>query len=690
MTTNNIDNTYLSGIVREYLSWLQEVTGCPVEKEIADNVKKFSFNMNTYDVRKQLVKILNSFNTSHLAEAYIRCDRLCREWFSDNEIRIKNESDADVYIRIGEQYVTAGKYISEFNKFKSVYYPQLLESYRATGLLDDDNELNTDNAGDVACELETLEKNNILSDYLRIYTLHAGSEQIDFERHPFKVKDVIVCSDSLDQLLTAAKPTEDDVIHVSVTLKIEPIIDYSYFLIFVQYKDTVIVVTDQIEFSNPHVAVASRNPRRNSEKREDSTGLPYRMIDDIIKWREETTELSRNGQAKTEMYIKKLSEYLSGMGRLFLMKIISNMLKKISMNPGGFPLVGTFESMLSSQKLLGTSVDIETEEFNDSFGQYYNKKETREYYDSWIMPEESKTTLPAPVIRDLATVENYRGDVLVTADTARKMADYYVAKKTADAKSKIVWDYYETHADDEIYELEKLLSVRKESVLPYIFSGETVYIVDVQKTRARDFSREFNLVTRLSRVFHGTKDEKSDYNSAITFNELYPVECLESYKNWKGYIWIFNGRCSNSDAKAVAKGVRMWICHHNFISALLGVKRTDLPQVFQNYMSHHFVPYVGNSILEDINPMYLVEDPMSEKRPNGISVWYPFCGNCIRKYQKKYKKFENALIIYDSAENRILDVVDYDLHKDDYDKHKSDLDLLNEAKNYENESAGES
>ena len=39
----------LETTVKLYFAWLQDVTGCPVEKEIEENVRSFSFNSRTYD-----------------------------------------------------------------------------------------------------------------------------------------------------------------------------------------------------------------------------------------------------------------------------------------------------------------------------------------------------------------------------------------------------------------------------------------------------------------------------------------------------------------------------------------------------------------------------------------------------------------------------------------------------------------
>lgn len=650
----------IDGIVREWFEWLQDVTGCPVEKEIAENVKKFTLNEATWEARKQLMSILNSINLEHIAEAYIRCDKLTRMWFADNSIRIKDSSDSDAYKTIGEQYVQAGKFISEFNKFKKHHYPELLAAYRQTGLLADSDDVTVDNVGDIACELETQEGKSALTDYLTTYTLKKG-RALDFTK-PYNVRDVIVCSDSLDYLLSMGKTTDEDTIDVRIGLKIEPIIDYSYFLIFVQQYDTTLVVTDQIQFANPHTAVSSRNPRRRSEQREENTGLPYRIIDDIITWRDETKTVAKEGETKRELYIKKLSEYLSGAGRLLLMKVVDGIIRKIQTEPE-YPLVGTYETMLHTQKLIGTTVDTQSERFNDSFENDKRTERAKKYYDSWVMPEEAQTTLPAPIVRDLATIEEYRGDVLVTAENARKMTDYFIAKREADAKHRLVWDYYNEHEDAEKYEFEKILTKTREHILPFIFAGETVYMTDVAHPESVSFGSEHNkLIVRLAQTFYGKKEEENDWY--MRWTKFYPSSCLTESRSYKT-SYIFNERCLNDTAKCRRKGVQVYFKHWEYITQLLGIGRMDLPQIFRNYMADDYIPYVGNSITQNVNPNFCVTEPLSHQQPNCLTVVYPYCGNCIRKYQKQYQKFKNALIVYDSVEQKVLDIVNYDTYKEE-------------------------
>jgi len=67
--------------------------------------------------------------------------------------------------------------------------------------------------------------------------------------------------------------------------------------------------------------------------------------------------------------------------------------------------------------------------------------------------------------------------------------------------------------------------------------------------------------------------------------------------------------------------------------------RMELPMYYRNYRRHWYVPYNGNSILDHVHPMSLIEDPLSRDMPNGIEIGYSMCGNCLWNRIKKKPNF---------------------------------------------------
>lgn len=651
-----MERTELKTYVWEYFRWLQDLTGCHIEEHIASKKKSFAFNRETYEASKHLAKIFNSLNMDNVELAFVRCDNLLRFWFSEISFSMKGNFTSQGLRSVGKEFIKAAGYVDQYKMFYPSFAKSLLAEYQSTGLLDgDNNDVTIDNVGELACDLETVMIESGNTKYLRIYTLHRGEKPLDFDA-PFKVNGTLVCSDNLDFLLSAFKPTDNDEIGVTLTMKIEEIIDYSYFMIFLQYKNTTFVITDSIEFGNPHNMVASRNPRRRSERREGETGLPYGVIDDIIKWREENKAIAKsNGESSEkpmELYVKNINEYMPASLRLVMLQIFKTMLKRVCDGNGEFPVVGTFDRMLVSQKLLGTTVDMKSDSFKSSFGGC-NGNDIEEFQSEWILPDTNgeKTTLPAPIIRDLATMEEYRPDVLVTPEKAQQYADYFVAKREADFISKTMWDYYEANYMKERGEMENVIMEHLDSLLPYIFAGDEVLLVDIHLLyNRRDFAAvNGNLtVVKFSRLYYDTADEHRNHkwlSGDITASKKPNGRRHDKYCNGCGI--------------ETSKGAVVSFHHWKEFVRLLSVKRTDIPQSMRNYTAHYYEPYAGNSILDNVNPIHLLGDPFSRRNPNGFDVAIPFCGNCMRKMKKRYRVAENAVILFNSKAGEVDEVIPY-------------------------------
>lgn len=153
-------------------------------------------------------------------------------------------------------------------------------------------------------------KKVIGTNYIRTNIYKQGNAHIEYgKEYNYKIHDVIVISDNMQQLLSTLKVHDDDLLHYTMMFKIEQIIDYSYFIIVVQYKDTIYFASDYIQFKNPRCATSSRNPQRHRENWWDNVYLPYGIIDDVIEWRKESKDITKDKNIG-EIYFKRLTEYL--------------------------------------------------------------------------------------------------------------------------------------------------------------------------------------------------------------------------------------------------------------------------------------------------------------------------------------------------------------------------------------------
>lgn len=79
--------------------------------------------------------------------------------------------------------------------------------------------------------------------------------------------------------------------------------------------------------------------------------------------------------------------------------------------------------------------------------------------------------------------------------------------------------------------------------------------------------------------------------------------------------------------------------HYKSLMWLLDMKdRKELHPYYRNYRSYSFVPYKGNSILNQTHPYLRITDPLSRREPNGITFNIYMCGRCFNKIKSTEKK----------------------------------------------------
>ena len=112
--------------------------------------------------------------------------------------------------------------------------------------------------------------------------------------------------------------------------------------------------------------------------------------------------------------------------------------------------------------------------------------------------------------------------------------------------------------------------------------------------------------------------------------------------------------CFCCNDKNTINQIKVDIKHYGQLMWLLDVKdKKELPIYFRNYKHHSLIPYTGNSSLDHTNPYSRLEDPCSDRNPNGISMLFYACGRCSKKYKKEY--FVADQIKIDLSNNKILE-----------------------------------
>lgn len=100
------------------------------------------------------------------------------------------------------------------------------------------------------------------------------------------------------------------------------------------------------------------------------------------------------------------------------------------------------------------------------------------------------------------------------------------------------------------------------------------------------------------------------------------------------YGWDVKPKCKVKGCKCNGNGVArelIWVNvrHWKVLCWLLDIKRDQLPLYYRNFRTHNFVPYGGNSILNQTHPLNRLTDPCSNENTNGMKVAVYCCNRYL-------------------------------------------------------------
>ena len=525
------------------------------------------------------------------------------------------------------------------------------------------NILGIDISGELGFDCRDIDKlkTELNGRFLKIYRYRTGSVLPEKEHMRFKIKDSILASDNIDDLIYDA--SEDDVWGVSLGMLIEKAIDLSYFVITMSCCGNVFIVTDKIDYENPDqidalMSRGSRGTRRFSEDREKFLEfLPYILIDKIIEKRNETGTVAKN--AGSEIYTFPLSDYF-GWSLYYLMKFS---LEKIYDGENFAEIMGAGQLALG---MGDESVDM------DDNSVFYNCN--MELLDKLVdeIYGEYKTTLPAVRVTDIVKQGYYSGQ-LTTVEKFNKDVKYLAHKNVAEhlERQSQIMQFGEPESgeyrDMSKYELlskqettlTDMMARRLERIEPIIFSGDEVCIYDVCHPEIyTTFGREDENY-RAPHQLSNTSNKKNYWCNKFVRRSgvdrgyrACDIMCIEN--------------CGNRAKPEYSR--TMSIMRYTELMAIMGIERDELPTLYRNYLSHIMIPYKGNSILDSVKPEYKVfrSDMLTSDHPNGLHYIFTYCGNCFKKKMKKYRIGENVVAVMNSDKKELVEIIALDEFRKKY------------------------
>ena len=89
---------------------------------------------------------------------------------------------------------------------------------------------------------------------------------------------------------------------------------------------------------------------------------------------------------------------------------------------------------------------------------------------------------------------------------------------------------------------------------------------------------------------------------------------------------------------------RLKIVHYEQLMGLLGTgNRQELPPYYRNFKAYAFLPYYGNSILQNVHPYAQLKDPCSDQYPNGLNLHVYTCKTCLNRLKKELGYLSNQV-----------------------------------------------
>lgn len=626
--------------------FLQKITGCDIEKKLENPPERRSGTIGTLITEDDLFKVYKEILAGNNDVAYIKGVSLLKELLENFRVRSFNPEDIR---ESGKILVCSSHYIEEYNEWYKKDREEFTKELFSIPLILDEEKTEA-NASTVSRLTKSKCRETILhTKYINLYQYRKGNAHLWDEIYEYEISNTFLITSDVNSVLSSIQPKEDNKIHFYLICKIEDRIDFTYFIIVIQYKDNVWLATDSLVFDNPRMKNTSRSAARRREDHWDNVYLPYRVIDDIEKWRKESNMLLDPNKQVEETYTKELSTYLDFGSKCCLWFMMSAVIEKLISEFRTLKQIGFVNEHI--QKLLEAPKTETHTTFNDT-----NYDACQKYQNDFIYPKE---TAIVPVEKTKLLEKYVEKNWLATADNFANLVEWSEKEDIRSQKQKILSDYYNSHdehgkmipvRDGEI--LKELLEKNITKLEEFLFSGDKVYV----HINDEDTTHNFGILS------------KHTYIPQVVNHKPNSDEC----RGWP-MIALYNGTCNNSICYHCGEhrsSVFLHFAAHHFAELLLmtGIHdRRELPRLFWNYKTFQFIPYYGNSILDNVNPEFLVKDPLSERHPNQYTMSIHYDKLCHKKLLKKYHKYEETVYVI-SKNGEVLDVCEYNTYKKQFDK----------------------
>jgi len=505
------------------------------------------------------------------------------------------------------------------DRFKKGVKAGIKEELRDTGLFTE-KELDKDVEVFAGVQVDDLFDDN----YVRVYRLKDGTAPLPRDMKFKMVKEVAVSRD-LDGYVRAAhymSAKEPGVLIFIPFFKVEERVDLSFWTFFIVYEDYVWIATDQKEFNNPHNKESTRRTDRVRDKKLENMWLPD-VFTMLHKKRSESREIAAFGGIRKLLSIPVMKFHPSE--RFFLIKLAERIVRKCLREE----LVQATTMGLHTEQLLLEHKGAVPDRSDDLEGWTKDAQAHHAELMATVPAETTKALVPMDysiVVRSKTFDRNWLGPI----SQLESLAHWTIVDERR-AELQKHFESLKKRRESDGKKFQEVLDARAGAILDFVFSATVIGWIT---TAVDDFGEnKLKSGDKFISCFIEPYNKK-DYTYGWSWGHNLTVGLGTGKKDLFSRDAGNRAKCWSCDFHVKKPVKTIHIRHWHQFQHLVGGDREMIPPYFRCYKAHNFVPYTGNSILDNSNPLTLLRDHCTQEDPNGISIQIFLCGFCANKRMK--------------------------------------------------------
>lgn len=455
---------------------------------------------------------------------------------------------------------------------------------------------------------------------------YKGNNSLNMENvSNINIGENFILANNIGDIIMQGKSGKEEEINIYVALNIDRYIDFSYFIIAINNGSNWWMITDEPEFASPKAkeGIAQRGAIRYRRDDYENSIFPYIYIDHIIEWRKENKHLDRDDREKREMYAVPLTDW-PVQCRVMLNMLIERVLFKLQNEEENIQRMKFGYEFVNT--LLLENKEFQKDEWLDMDTEFENAEKctnVRRRIENMIFKEDKNNDIVPINSSEIAEkILNWKGS-LMTEEKFRKLETWAFCDAEYQRKQNCLKKVGENRRDDE-QQMFEMLNKNFHNRIETLFAAKEmmvfIYEPDMEYSGGQRFDWDWKRRVYLSNLHN---DSKNTFAFMVDVPGKIGGEIDETCKE-----------CGKYPLKEKhVSSIR--VHHYAFLAWLAGVKREQLPHWYINYMSHVYMGYSGNNLLDNVNPMYLLKDELSERRSNGLNINIRVCQRCRTSLKKR-------------------------------------------------------